>query len=437
MADYILDPVPLAFALPQECCTTPSYRRFPPHWCQFLYSFICSLSGSRDGAYMSAFITIFNSLSFAIERTYAIPSISRVLSGTGELRSGPTVSKRYLDTAIIVGTWGICPVSTKEPPSEFYAEHVGSQVASTDPRTYIAIARMNWIHSHYKIPKTLKQSNDDYLYTLALFVLEPRWTRRYGWRPLSQLEIHARYVFYRHVGEMMNIYDIPGSIAELETWADDYEMRCMAPTNTNHELAEGMLEELVSSVPSVFRGLLKRIAICVMDERMKKAMKLPAQPRVLHALVSIGAALMRLFGRHLLLPRTHAKCVVPIEYPAPPLDGRLVRTHPILMFSKVTKPWYAPRTAGISRVLEKIALAVGLISADGIPGPQYNDEGYRLEELGPHRWKNGTCQSFSSAFSSLTYGRVAGHAEVMKQASEMMGCPVQSVWARDVAGGIA
>ena len=47
-----------------------------------------------------------------------------------------------------------------------------------------------------------------------------KWARLYGWRSLSPLEIHARYVFYRHIGEMMNIRDIPDSIDELESWVE-------------------------------------------------------------------------------------------------------------------------------------------------------------------------------------------------------------------------
>lgn len=50
-------------------------------------------------------------------------------------------------------------------------------------------------------------------------------------------------------------------------------MREMIPTDTSHALAEGMLDELVSSVPSVLRGRFKRIAICAMDDRMRAAMK--------------------------------------------------------------------------------------------------------------------------------------------------------------------
>ena len=49
-------------------------------------------------------------------------------------------------------------------------------------------------------------------------------------------------------------------------------MRCMVPAETNHALAEGMLNELASALPSFARGLFKRLTICVMGERMRIAM---------------------------------------------------------------------------------------------------------------------------------------------------------------------
>ncbi|KZV77380.1 hypothetical protein PENSPDRAFT_621794 [Peniophora sp. CONT] len=348
---------------------------------------------------------VFNALSFAIVRTYAIPSISRILCGTKELQSD-TVSKRYMDTAIIVATCSTCPFNTKEPPSDFYAAFSGIEGTAADPRAYVAIARMNWLHEHYSI------SNDDYMFTLALIVFLPiNWAKRFGWRALSPLEVHARYVFWRHIGELMHIRDIPGSPAEFEAWAEQYESRCMVPADTNHALAEGMLNELASALPAFARPLFKRLTICMMDERMRRAMKLPAQPRALHALVDVSAAFVRFAGRHLLPPRPYPYCVVPVKaYTGPKRDDEVARMHPLL---KVTKPWYLPRATGIWRALENVTLVLGLRAADDIPGPKFDDEGYRLEELGPARWKN------------------SGHADVMQKAGEMMGCPVQGAWARD------
>jgi len=64
------------------------------------------------------------------------------------------------------------------------------------------------------------QSNDDYLYTLCLFMLEPgTWARKYGWRALSPLEEHAYYVFWKEIGHRMGIQDIPDSVGAVVAWS--------------------------------------------------------------------------------------------------------------------------------------------------------------------------------------------------------------------------
>ncbi|VDB92037.1 unnamed protein product [Peniophora sp. CBMAI 1063] len=347
-----------------------------------------------------------NALSFAIVRTYAIPSISKILCSSKELKAGPSVSKRYLDTAIIAGTWSFCPISATDPPTELYAsETKGEPKADPDPRTFIGIARMNWLHAHYPI------SNDDYLYTLSLFILEPvRWAQKYGWRSLSPLEVQARHVFYTRVGELMGIRDIPDTVEGLIAWSEEYEEQHMVPADTNKEVVSGMMTELSSVVPAFARGIFQRIIICLFDERTRVAMGLPEQPAWMHSLVGTAAWLFKFTQGHLLLPRFSQVPLVPMKAPRMPTDGSLARMHPAW---PVTKPWYLPRPTGLQRVLERVMIVFGLKSEEDLPGPKYRSEGYRLEELGPLRWKD------------------AGHAEVMKLAEDMMGCPVRGAWARE------
>lgn len=123
----------------------------------------------------------------------------------------------------------------------------------------------------------------------------------------------------------------------------------MVPADTNNALAEGMLNELSSSVPIFARGFFKRLVICMMDERMRLAMKyvacasqsgtiltnfaarLPAQPRWLHGLISISAAVTRFTGRYLLPPRSRPSCVVPIKSSTNDENNeKLARMHPFL-----------------------------------------------------------------------------------------------------------
>jgi len=129
-------------------------------------------------------------LAFALFKTYGVPSISGLLSATKELKSKETVSRRYADTELLISTFVGCPISGFLDLA-FAANNKGpNPQPADDPRAMVALARVNWLHSKFNI------SNDDFLYTLSLFILEPAaWAKKYGWRPLSSLEQYAFFVF--------------------------------------------------------------------------------------------------------------------------------------------------------------------------------------------------------------------------------------------------
>eukprot|EP00468_Gymnochlora_sp_CCMP2014_P000860 CAMPEP_0167741250 /NCGR_PEP_ID=MMETSP0110_2-20121227/752_1 /TAXON_ID=629695 /ORGANISM="Gymnochlora sp., Strain CCMP2014" /LENGTH=111 /DNA_ID=CAMNT_0007625281 /DNA_START=175 /DNA_END=510 /DNA_ORIENTATION=- len=101
-------------------------------------------------------------LQFGLFKTYAVPSISAVLIKTGQFTSGfTTCNRRYDDTDLIIG----------EILCHGDMDH---------PRSKLAIRRLNWLHGHYKI------SNEDFLYTLAVFACESvQWVKRWGWREMT------------------------------------------------------------------------------------------------------------------------------------------------------------------------------------------------------------------------------------------------------------
>jgi hypothetical protein len=101
----------------------------------------------------------------------------------------------------------VCPITGQfTPGSEFHKPSTPPSDKGTvnstdvDPRAMIAVARMNWLHSRYKIVShalptdglgthkspRLSKSNGDYLYTLALFVFETPV------RPVSRLVVLDR-----------------------------------------------------------------------------------------------------------------------------------------------------------------------------------------------------------------------------------------------------
>ena len=97
-------------------------------------------------------------LSFALFRTYAVPSIGRLLDETGEFARD--TQRRYDDTALLLD----------EPARHGLHSDSGRR----------AIRRINQMHGSYDI------AQDDLRYVLATFVVTPkRWLAAYGWRPLA------------------------------------------------------------------------------------------------------------------------------------------------------------------------------------------------------------------------------------------------------------
>src|SRR3954452_7190750 len=124
-------------------------------------------------------------LSFALFRTYAVPSIGVLLFRTGEFTE--RTQKRHDDTVLIL---------------DAVLEH-----GPDSPEGRAAFRRMNRMHGAYPI------SDDDLRYVLATFVVTPiRWIDAYGWRRLTETERIAAANYWRTMGRRMAIRDIP------ETW---------------------------------------------------------------------------------------------------------------------------------------------------------------------------------------------------------------------------
>jgi hypothetical protein len=211
------------------------------------------------------FPTVFSvSVFFALFKTYGIPSISKLLVATGQLLASETASKRAADTGVV-----ITEVVLNKPDSE---------------RAISGIALMNYLHGRYI--KAGKISNDDMLYTLSLFILEPiRWTARYEWRTVTDFERCAMGVYWKDLGEAMKIsYDsLPSAslgwrdglhwLEELETWSLAYEAENMVPADTNATLARGTFDIALFNVPYALKPFGFTVASALLEPRLQKAMK--------------------------------------------------------------------------------------------------------------------------------------------------------------------
>jgi hypothetical protein len=186
------------------------------------------------------------SLSFALYRTYAVPSIGALLARTGEFTE--RVQKRYDDTTLIL---------------DAVLEH---GFGSTAGRT--AIRRMNQMHRGYPI------SDDDMRYVLCTFVVVPiRWLDSYGWRALTEHERIACANYYRELDARMNIKDIPRTHREFAAALDDYEARRFAFDPGGRAVADSTLELMTTFTPMRFlpRVMAIHFAKSLMDDALLEA----------------------------------------------------------------------------------------------------------------------------------------------------------------------
>ena len=179
------------------------------------------------------------SLELALLKTFCVPSISRLLEGTGEFLRRPR--KRYDDTGLMVAEL------LRHGPDSPIGEAV--------------ISRLNRIHGAYAI------RDEDYRYVLSTFVCEPiRWLARYGWRPLSAEEQEAVFRFWRLVGERMGIPAIPPDLPAMLAFNQAFEAEAFALASSNRRVADATLAMLLRDWPAPLRPGLGRMLAGLLSE---------------------------------------------------------------------------------------------------------------------------------------------------------------------------
>jgi hypothetical protein len=305
------------------------------------------------------------SVFFALFKTYGIPSISKLLAATGQLSSPTTASKRAADTGVI-----ITEVVLNEPDSD---------------RTIDGIARMNYLHGRYR--KAGKISNDDMLYTLSLFVLEPiRWTSKFEWRDVTDLERCAMGVYWKDLGEAMDIsYDRLASsgsgwrdglhwLEEVEAWSLTYEKGNMVPAESNETLARATFDIALFNFPGVLKPLGYHVATALLEPRLQTAMMLKAPPPSYTILLNTLVEIRKFLLRHFFLPRPYRWRAKWFTDPDP-------QTGRINFCRYVAHPWYI--RPSLSMRWGWKAWVLWLVGG-ALPGnPEYRPGGYLIRELGP------------------------------------------------------
>jgi hypothetical protein len=201
------------------------------------------------------------SLELAFYRTYAVPSIAKLLDSTGEFTE--RAQKRYDDTQILISAF-----------CEFgYDNDLGRR----------AIRRMNQVHGRFEIP------NEDFLYVLSTMIFEPiRWNARFGWRPLGETERLATFFFWREVGKRMAIRDIPETYVDFERFNVDFERERFAYSDGGNRVAAATRDMFLDWFPGVPRSVGRPLVHALLDEPLLDALGFPHPSPRLRRLVEGG-----------------------------------------------------------------------------------------------------------------------------------------------------
>ena len=141
---------------------------------------------------------------------------------------------------------------------------------------------MNYIHSVYQ--QAGKITNDDLLYTLSLFALEPaKWINKYEWRALTSMEECAIGTFWKSIGDSMllDYGSMSGSeegwidgldwLDDVRTWSQEYEKRHMVPNPDNKKVADETVVLLLWIVPRCLQRFGRGAVCALIDDRLRNA----------------------------------------------------------------------------------------------------------------------------------------------------------------------
>ena len=205
-------------------------------------------------------------MEFALFRVFGVAKGSPLLVQTGEFVQ--RTQKRYDDTVLIL--------------SEILEHGYDS------PRGQSALVRMNKQHSRYPIP------NDEYIYTLSTFILEPvRWVDQYGWRKVTETEKRSAYYFWTELGRRMGIRDMPDSFEAFDAFNRSFEEKQFRYSPDNEVIAVATRNLMLSWVlPRALWPVGASFIHALIDDRLLAAVGLKPAPKWLQGLMR-GALRLR------------------------------------------------------------------------------------------------------------------------------------------------
>ncbi|MFD7919817.1 oxygenase MpaB family protein [Streptomyces sp. NPDC059740] len=200
-------------------------------------------------------------LNLGFYRTFAVPSIARVLVGTGKMSSRPV--ERAKATGALM--YALIDHGLEAPAGR------------------AAVETLSRLH------RGLPVGDEEFVYVLAAFCVAPlRHIDRIGWRPTTAEERAAAHAFYAGLAARMGITGVPGSYEALGVWMDRYEARTFAATAEGRALMEATFGILAERLPSALGPLARTAAAALFDERLLQATGIRPASRAVRWAMRVG-----------------------------------------------------------------------------------------------------------------------------------------------------
>ncbi|KNG84932.1 hypothetical protein ANOM_006406 [Aspergillus nomiae NRRL 13137] len=305
-------------------------------------------------------------------KTASVPTVADLFVATGQ-RSEKNNTKRAADTEVIM--------------NEIHDREAGSDAH------VMAFARMNYIHSRYR--KAGKILDEDMLHTLGSAVVDVfRSIEKYEWRQLSDVEKCAVGVFYRSMGEAMEIpfHLLPSGktgftdgihfAQELCDFTVEYEKTAAKPTQSTLFISRRLMSLETANYPSILRPVVEHIIATRLDEHIRVSMGYRKPGITLSSLAAGSVAIRKFILRYLSLPRPDFMAVKVLDATPDPSTGRYT------VKEWLDNPWYVKPTFSNRWGLK--SWSVRLFGTGNVPtknGP-FRDEGYDIKAIGPQIMEN-------------------------------------------------
>lgn len=195
----------------------------------------------------------------AFYRTFAIPSIARLLHDTGQIITD--TDKRGDDTRLAM------------------YELIANGPESSRGRQIIAL--LNRMHRIYDI------TEDEYRYVLGTNVFCPtRWIDRKAHRRLHPAERAATLAFWRRVGDLMKVKDVPPTWEEFEAAFDAFEKVHLGHDPAVTPMIEAIRAMTRRRVPRPLQRFAIQAREALLDEPLRLALGVPKPPAAIRILVN-------------------------------------------------------------------------------------------------------------------------------------------------------